>query len=359
MGCKALDEQLVRHDSQLQDLEQQFVCLRVVQMKGVDLRLFQFDWDLTFAVVFLNADGTVYGRYGTRAGSRGNQMTHVSTASLTKAMERALALHKAYPGNRAELAGKRGTLLTQPFPEQTPFLEKYAMITATKKWESCIECHKVGESLLRLRREAGALTASDIWPHPLPENLGLRMTKDDDLRVQAVTPDSPAAKAGIQAGDSLVKLGGQRLLSQADMQWVLHHAPAEAKLTATLVRDSQEVVKAITLGGRWRERDISWRSSMTGLLPEGLHLAELSGTERKRRGIPADQLGLQVRYAFSKTGKAGLRPGDVLVAVDGRTEVANLGQFLSHIWLREKPLESVKLTVLRLDEKLEITVPVK
>src|SRR5688500_12955367 len=103
-------------------------------MKGVDLRLFQFDWDLTFAVVFLNADGTVYGRYGTRAGVRGNQMTHVSLASLTRAMERALALHKAYPGNRAELAGKRAAAPSQRFPEQTPFLEKYATITATRKW---------------------------------------------------------------------------------------------------------------------------------------------------------------------------------------------------------------------------------
>ena len=30
-------------------------------MQGIDLARFQFDYDLTFAIVFLNADGAVYG----------------------------------------------------------------------------------------------------------------------------------------------------------------------------------------------------------------------------------------------------------------------------------------------------------
>ena len=77
-------------------------------MKGVDLREFQFDWDLTWAVVFKNADGAVYGRFGTRAGARGNQLTHVSLPAFHRAIERALEIHRGYPANRSQLAGKRG-----------------------------------------------------------------------------------------------------------------------------------------------------------------------------------------------------------------------------------------------------------
>ena len=77
-------------------------------MAGLDLRTFQFDYDQTFAVLFLNADGTVYGRYGTRAANGPKSTTHISIPSLGKAMERALALHRGYPANRAQLAGKQG-----------------------------------------------------------------------------------------------------------------------------------------------------------------------------------------------------------------------------------------------------------
>ena len=44
-----------------------FVCVRLVQANAMDLTLFQFDYDLTFAAFFMNADRTIYGRYGSRS----------------------------------------------------------------------------------------------------------------------------------------------------------------------------------------------------------------------------------------------------------------------------------------------------
>ena len=40
--------------------------MRLVRITGVDLRLFEFDYDLTWFAFFLSADGAVYGRYGGR-----------------------------------------------------------------------------------------------------------------------------------------------------------------------------------------------------------------------------------------------------------------------------------------------------
>jgi len=51
-------------------------------MKNIDLAQFQFDYDLTWAVIFLNVDGTVYGRYGSR--SVEGPMAYNSMASLKK-----------------------------------------------------------------------------------------------------------------------------------------------------------------------------------------------------------------------------------------------------------------------------------
>ena len=45
--------------------QEQFVAVRQVEMKGGDLSQFQFDYDLNWAAMFVNADATVYARYGT------------------------------------------------------------------------------------------------------------------------------------------------------------------------------------------------------------------------------------------------------------------------------------------------------
>jgi hypothetical protein len=67
VACKGFDEQVVRHDPQIKNLMDQFVRVRIVQANGMDLSLFQFDLDLTFAVFLMNADKTIYGRFGSRS----------------------------------------------------------------------------------------------------------------------------------------------------------------------------------------------------------------------------------------------------------------------------------------------------
>ena len=84
----------------------QFVRVRLIQCNSVDLNLFHFDYDLTFAAFFLNADKTLYGRYGTRS-SHDEAEKDVSIEGFAKAIDKALALHRAYPGNRVALEGQK------------------------------------------------------------------------------------------------------------------------------------------------------------------------------------------------------------------------------------------------------------
>src|SRR5688572_447213 len=117
-------------------------------MNGLDLGLFQFDYDQTLAALFLNADGAVYGRWGTRAGKGPDSTTHVSLPSFRRTLERVLALHRDYPKNRATLAGKRGPAPEYRTPNAIPGLEMHpARITARE--HGCIHCHQVRDSALR------------------------------------------------------------------------------------------------------------------------------------------------------------------------------------------------------------------
>ena len=87
-------------------MKKKFICLRMVKMNGVDLEQFRFDYDLSWAALFLHPDGTVYARYGSR--SVAGPMVSNSTEGLVATMERVLDAHRQYPANRHLFADKRG-----------------------------------------------------------------------------------------------------------------------------------------------------------------------------------------------------------------------------------------------------------
>jgi len=64
LACAGIDARVLMQDLELTPLLDQFVCVRVMNANALDLSLFQVDYDLSFSTVFFNADGTVYGRYG-------------------------------------------------------------------------------------------------------------------------------------------------------------------------------------------------------------------------------------------------------------------------------------------------------
>ena len=81
-----------------------FRCIPCHFCKGVDLSQFQFDYDLNLAAMFVNADDTVYARYGTQ--SAAGAIAYNSITSLEKTMRCVLALHEDYPNNKNGLAGE-------------------------------------------------------------------------------------------------------------------------------------------------------------------------------------------------------------------------------------------------------------
>lgn len=120
--CVKLDDELVESDPRVKPLLDQFVRVRIVGTNGLDLSLFQFDYDQSFAVFFLNADKTIYCRYGTRS-HRTNWSDDVSIEGLGKAMEGVLELHKQFPSNRDLLKAKTGLKPLFPTPNNSRCLK--------------------------------------------------------------------------------------------------------------------------------------------------------------------------------------------------------------------------------------------
>jgi predicted metalloprotease with PDZ domain len=344
---------------ELAELEKQFVCVRIIQTNRLDLKLFQYDFDMSWAAMFLNADGAIYGRYGTRNASGPGSDSILSAAAFAKAAKRALDLHQAYPANQKQLAAKSGPEPEYEVPTQVPGLtEKPA---AANVRQECIHCHMVKEFALRAKWETGKLTAGDLYVYPMPQRIGLTMDQNDDLKVAAVGEGSAADEAGIEAGDSLLALDGQPLVSMADMQWVLNAAPEEVKMPVVFTRGNEKIRSMLNLSGDWKKSDIGWRASSWYALRQGVKFEPLPAADKKSRGIDDDALAMVVKGLFGKGGpkvqQAGLKMNDVIVAVDDKTQAMTESDFLVYLRLTHGPKDSVKFTVLRGDERRDLTVP--
>jgi len=63
-------------------------------MTGVDLSVYRFDYDLTFAALLMNADGTIYHTLGGRDAS--SAMSQLAMPSFVRVLRETLEDHRVY-----------------------------------------------------------------------------------------------------------------------------------------------------------------------------------------------------------------------------------------------------------------------
>lgn len=368
--CVKLDDDLVHENPRVRALLDQFVCVRIVSTNGLDLALFQFDYDQSFAAFMLNADGAIYGRFGTRS-HRTYWSDDVSVDGLAQALQGALELHRNYPKNRAELAAKKGPPPAVATPEQMPFLKgKYGprITYEAKVVQSCIHCHQIGDAQRQQFRTQGQPMPDDVlFPYPHPKSLGLILDPRERATVLTVEADTPAAQAGFQKGDVIVKLAGQTLLSIADVQWVLQRTPSEAELTAEVRRGDRTMSLTWKLAKGWRQRgDISWRASSWALrrMGSGGMLLETVPDAERPKGLADGVMALRAKHVgqfgpHAAAKNAGFQQGDILIRFAGRSDLLREGDLLAYAINQHKVGERVAVTILRDGKKIELMLPMQ
>jgi hypothetical protein len=348
--CVKLDDDLVDKDERLRPLLEKFVRVRLISANGLDLSLFQYDTDQSFAVFLMNADLTIYGRFGTRSDQR-NWTDDVSIAGLAKALEGALALHQAYPANKAQLAGKIGPTPDFEAPEKYPQLAgKYGPELDYKGnvVQSCIHCHQIGDAERQYYRDKdGALPERVLFPYPHPKAIGLILDPEQRATVLRVDAGSLAEKAGFKTGDEIQSLDSQPLLSMADVQWILHHVPGGGgSVNAVVSRGGQTKNITLALPAGWRKLDdIAWRASNWQLRRMGLgamYLKSMSPEERAEKKVPPDGMALRAEHVgqfapHDVAKRAGVVKDDVLISFNGRTDFTRETDLLNYA-LNEIPV---------------------
>lgn len=358
--CVKLDDELVDKHPVIRPLLDKFVCVRQVSTNGLDLKTFQYDTDQSFAVFLLNADGTIYGRFGTRS-HRTDWLEDVSLEGMAEALKGALELHANYPKNKAALAGKRGQAWEFDQPEKYPALKD--KFTSKLNYEgdvvrSCIHCHQIGDARRELYRSAGKpIPTKILYPFPHPKITGLILDPESRATIKKITPGSDAEKSGLKAGDEIETLNGQPILSIADVQWVLHHADSEgASIPVQVKRDGRTLNETLTLIKGWRQKDdISWRVSAWGLrrmATGGLKLETLPPEQRARIDIPQNSMALLVKHVgqygpHATAKRAGFKEGDIIIEFDGQTDLMTDSELLAYGVSHTKPGERIPVKILR------------
>ena len=367
--CAAFDAEVAKGSDVVEQFAREhFVAVRQVEMKGVDLSLFEFDYDLNWAAMFINADGTVYARYGTQ--SAAGPDAYNSIEGLQKTMERVLKLHEEYPRNAESLKSKRGPQKPYATALDMPGLQNKDKLRGPTARNNCIHCHNIHDAQNFHAQANGTFKRDDLWRYPLPDNIGLVMDPRDGVRIREVTPGSPAEQAGLKADDAVTHLAGQPITSIADMQWVLDDIPnrdatVEIRTRRSSAGDSDPDARSVrvTLREGWKESDFSWRGSMYSISPRlRVWAPAVNDVQRRKLGLTDGQPALEVRWINREQpgGRAaydsGLREGDILVEVDGELVDETPQQLNMHIKLNYKVGDALPLTVLRGDRRLNIAV---
>ncbi len=320
--------------------------VRLVKITGVDLRLFEFDYDLTWAAFFLSPDEKVYGRFGGRDASGPDG--RLSLTGLRHALLAALDAHQR--GSGVEVAREGKPLLAEEYP-------------AARRLNrgECIHCHQVNEFRREQRKEAGSWRRDELWVYPLPENVGLALEVDRGDRVRAVTVGSPADRAGLRLGDVLLQLNELPVASFADAQYALHRAPARGKVPLTWQRGQQKMSGTLELAEGWRKTNLTWRPSLLDILTGiTVYGTELTAAEKEQLGLSARRLAFRQQTPVHRHAReAGVREGDVIIGIDGQSMEVTLAEFLAHVRRNYLVGDRITLNVVRDGKRLDLPMTLR
>ncbi len=156
--------------------------------------------------------------------------------------------------------------------------------------------------------------------------------EDQPAIVGEVSPDSPAARAGIRKGDHLVSVAGSRVESWEQFLFAVASRPNRESAIG-LIRDGSEITLQVT--PEVQKDQSKYEIGVIGVLPDvHPHVPSLV------QGDPAE--------------RAGVKVGDVIVAVDGKP-ITFSSQLRDAI--AKKPNQEIKLSVLR--DGSPMTIPVQ
>lgn len=165
----------------------------------------------------------------------------------------------------------------------------------------------------------------------LAESLGL--DKPQGALIAQVEPDSPAGKAGLEAGDVVVAFSGRPIVDASDLPHVVGQMKPGASADAEIIRKGKHRVLKVVVLGRPGDGDVAAHTGQDRL---GVEVADIDPQVRDNAHLPG---GVQVEQVHpdSPAADAGIEPGDIIVQL-GYNAITDLATY--HRVVAELPAKS-------------------
>ena len=196
----------------------------------------------------------------------------------------------------------------------------------------------------------------------MAESLGLAKNRGEF--VQAVEPGGGADKAGIQAGDVIVRVNNKEVTPDETLSFIVSNLPINSKVPIEIMRGGKRKTVQAVVGERPSEEKLAQfganpdedftqpdesDSEQAAQQELGLATLALNGNIIRQLGIPADTRGIVISAVDRSSDAAakGLRRGDVILSADNRptTEPKALDEIVSAV--RKSGRGAVLLQLLR------------
>ncbi len=139
--------------------------------------------------------------------------------------------------------------------------------------------------------------------------------------VADVTPDSPAARGGLQSGDVIVAFGGREVREADDLPPLVGETPVGAEVVVGIMREGREMQLPVTIAELQTGATVASATPGAGTLSKAsllnLQVEALDPRQRGAAGL-GDRGVRVVRVGDGPAAAAGLRPGDLILQLGGR-----------------------------------------
>jgi serine protease Do len=169
------------------------------------------------------------------------------------------------------------------------------------------------------------------------ESIGLG--KPAGALVQSVEAGGPAEKAGVEAGDIIVKVDGKVVEKSGDLPRLIGGTKPGTKALLQVFRRGASREISVMVGEFEAERPVRRAQAEPGAATPaaknalGLSVSELTDGQKKELRLRGG--GVRVDVADGAAARAGLREGDVILSVDN-TEISDVKQFAAVVAKVEK-----------------------
>jgi len=181
----------------------------------------------------------------------------------------------------------------------------------------------------------------------------LRLQGTQGALVVATYKGSPADRAGLLPGDFVVKIDGQDVRSRDHLTQIVGGLAAGSTHQFELIRYGERQKLAVKIGVRDDKDEVA---PSKNLWP-GMTVAKLTDELRSAANVAAGVNGLLVGAVTdpeTPAGKAGFKPGDVIVSVNGKSANNVMDYFRA---LNDTSRRSVTFAVNRAGKELTIELP--